>query len=484
MCSARAQAASTRCCPWVSARRMMPSAERYPCSGCRLRSKDPCHQGGGRRAGLLGPRHDAPRRPLGMAPMGLGHVGGVGGVAEADEAAQVTGHPAVSVQDLDGGRRGAGVDLLAGELVGDGVVVLVRLDVVVDVHPRLAPGAELVALTGKRAQRRSVEALEELLARTVHLLEGPGVQLLQAHGDGRVGLGQRVEAAVSEHGDDPSLGHEHSSFRFGLVPRLSRPRRDDRHGVVLGELLVGEVHVGLITMGPRHRRAQVVRHRDVRRAAEELQCVDVAGHEVQELLGAKGLGVGVGGGTQAGHEQLRLEGDRVAVSVVDGDGGPGEVDEHLLAGAVVLAHHDVDLLAPFDVAVAELAVAEALWMLFAVLEPQQLQGHALALELFVDRSPVRQRPPDGRRRRGWEQRGFERGVVHVIRQRPADAGRLGPPQVLTDRGDRDAGRGGHLTARQAVAVGQPQDVSDLAHGRAGSGHSGSPPSNRCLSEGG
>ena len=54
--------------------------------------QDARDQGGGRRAGLLGPGHDARRRPLGVAAVGLGHVGGVGGVRVADEAAHVRGH--------------------------------------------------------------------------------------------------------------------------------------------------------------------------------------------------------------------------------------------------------------------------------------------------------------------------------------------------------------------------------------------------------
>lgn len=223
-------------------------------------------------------------------------------------------------------------------------------------------------------------------------------------------------------------------------------------------------------MGLRHARAEVVAHRDLRRAGEELERMDMASDPLLELLGSQRLGVGVGGGTEAGHEQLGLEGHCVALAVVDGDCGPGKVDEHLLPGPVVLAHDDIHGLAPGDVAVAELAVAEALGMLLAILEPQQLQGHALALELFVDRSPVRQRAADSRRRRRREQRRLEGGVVHVVGHRPTDAGRLGPPQVLTDRGDRDAGRGAHLATGPALAVDQPQDVSDLAHGRAGSGH--------------
>ena len=56
----------------------------------------------------------------------------------------------------------ADLDALVHELVGDGVVVVLDGDVVVDVDGGVAPLGQLVARGGQRAQERAVELLEEL----------------------------------------------------------------------------------------------------------------------------------------------------------------------------------------------------------------------------------------------------------------------------------------------------------------------------------
>src|SRR5262245_1204048 len=103
-----------------------------------------------------GPRpvDEARGRPLQMVLVGLGHVSGVGGVTAAEGASAMDGHPLTAVEDLDGGGGQAGVDLLVQERVGDGVVVAVDLDVVVDVDAGGDPPLAIdEGLDGKRAQR-------------------------------------------------------------------------------------------------------------------------------------------------------------------------------------------------------------------------------------------------------------------------------------------------------------------------------------------
>ncbi len=76
-------------------------------------------------------------------------------------------------------------------------------------------------------------------------------------------------------------------------------------------------------------------------------------------LGGDRLGVEVVGRAQHGHEQLCLDGDRSGPSVVDRETLAGEVDEELLAGAVLLAHHQIHMSLPGPVVQTELRVAVA-----------------------------------------------------------------------------------------------------------------------------
>src|SRR5262245_53849096 len=111
---------------------------------------------GDERRGLRpdGPRpvDEARGRPLQMVLVGLGHVSGVRGMTAAAGAPAMGGHPLTAVEDLDGGEGQAGVDLFVQERGGDGVVVAVDLDVVVDVDPGVdLPLAIDEGLGGKRA---------------------------------------------------------------------------------------------------------------------------------------------------------------------------------------------------------------------------------------------------------------------------------------------------------------------------------------------
>jgi hypothetical protein len=74
-----------------------------------------------------------------MALVGLGHVGGIGGVAAAAVGAAMGADALAAMEDLDRAHAGAHVDGLVHEGVGDGVVVAVELDVVIDVDPGRLP---------------------------------------------------------------------------------------------------------------------------------------------------------------------------------------------------------------------------------------------------------------------------------------------------------------------------------------------------------
>ena len=65
------------------------------------------------------------------------------------------------------------------------------------------------------------------------------------------------------------------------------------------------------------------------------------------------------------------------------------VDEQLLAGAVVLPQHDVEVAGPFAILLAEPTVLGAAGMLLGELLPEQLQGDAaVRLQFPVDLGEV------------------------------------------------------------------------------------------------
>src|SRR5450759_859818 len=115
------------------------------------------------------------------------------------------------------------------------------------------------------------------------------------------------------------------------------------------------------------------------------------------------------------------------------NGGPGVIHEHLLAGAMLLAQHQVEFLQPPPVEIAEAAVAVAVGVALAALLSYQLQGQVLVrLHLLVDLRPVPlwMFTPNGRRGPLRKQPAFYLPVIPVLRLRPLHAGRLRSWQVL------------------------------------------------------
>jgi hypothetical protein len=109
------------------------------------------------------PVDEARRRPLEVALVGLGHVGGIGGVVPADKTPPMRGDTLAAVEDLDGGGGQTRDDVFVDERVGDGVVMAVEFDVVVDADARADPPVAVdEGLGGERAERGQVQPLEEL----------------------------------------------------------------------------------------------------------------------------------------------------------------------------------------------------------------------------------------------------------------------------------------------------------------------------------
>src|SRR5690606_28280703 len=111
-------------------------------------------------------------------------------------------------------------------------------------------------------------------------------------------------------------------------------------------------------------------------------------------------GEGVAGRAEHCDEHLRLA-DLAAVAVDHWHRLAGVVDEQLLADAVLLAHHHVQLALPGSVVLAEPAVLEALRLAQAVLLPEQSQGYAGAAQFGMHPCPIGQGPLLAGHRRGW-----------------------------------------------------------------------------------
>jgi hypothetical protein len=268
---------------------------------------------------------------------------------------------------------------------------------------------------------------------------------------------------VAQRRQDPALDALHGGLDLGLVARLADAGRQDRHPVVLGEVLVARVEVGLVAAGTVHAALEVVEDDRPCDAADVVERPHVGTEPVGERLREARLDVGVVARAQGGDEDLGLL-HFAACALDDLHREPGVVDEELLARHVLEAHHGVLPAEPGLVVATERAVLAAVGVAGLVLLPQQHPCHALAGELDLNRGEVGRRVARGRRRT-WIEPGGECLVVALGGQRPPDAGGLGPAQALLHRRAGRAGRLGDLPVTPACLGLQPQHLTNLAHGQ-------------------
>jgi len=197
---------------------------------------------------------------------------------------------------------------------------------------------------------------------------------------------------------------------------------------------VALVDDGLVSVGFGDGRPQVVWNKDQRTTGQEVERVHVRFDPMRQLLRGQRLRVRVVARAQDRDEDLGAHDLGLGDAVVDGHGLTGEVDEELLAGEVIVPHHQVDATLVLAVVLGEPRVLEPVGVLLLVLLPQHLQRRVFAPQLPVNahplghRSCLADRGVDPR-----EQHVFEGAVVHLDRQRPGDAFLHGAVQMPPDR---------------------------------------------------
>ena len=243
------------------------------------------------------------------------------------------------VEDLDAAGGDARVDLGASEAVGDGVIVGVDVDMIVDPDPAAAPLAVFVRLPRQRLQRWAVDLLEQLAACDAEPAQGLAfVELRHQFAKRGVDVGETVEDPSPKPAEEPALDDQHRLLDLGLVARASRPRRQNGGSVVRRHLGVGTVDLGLVEARLDDRGLRVVRHDELGNAADRLEGADVSGDPVRERLRPGRLGESEARRTQHGDEDLR-HADLAGEPVDDHRNAvAGVIDKQPLARGVRLPH--------------------------------------------------------------------------------------------------------------------------------------------------
>ena len=268
------------------------------------------------------------------------------------------------------------------------------MEVQVDLAP-VYPVAHLERGCRERGEHRPLHLLEHELARSLPLLEGPGVVLVQALHYRRVQLAERRELSIAQLGDDRGRDLPHAALHARLLLGLRHAGRHDGAHVVAPQRLVGLVEHDLALLGMLgHARLEIVADQAHGDPSEELVGPDMAEQpcvlpHVQGCLDVCILRVRENRDEQAHLRDLSRDG------VDQPHGRPRPVHLHGLSGLVVEVVRDVlgdgvVGVSPREGDVAHRCLA-ALGAFVAVLLPQELQVDADFAQLAVDVSVVRPR---------------------------------------------------------------------------------------------
>ena len=190
---------------------------------------------------------------------------------------------------------------------------------------------------------------------------------------------------------------------------------------------------------------------------------------IRQSPGPGGFGVGVVAGTQHGHE-YECRAYLTVRRIDDWNGVAGVIDESLLAGAVFLPQHHVQMARPVSILLAEPAVVGAVGVLFDELLPEELERDALVgCQFLVNGDEIGLcfaslwalgLAVDGRWRK---QQPLQLRVVEGIRQGPTQVGGRSPFQVSLYGAPADPASVGDLPFAQMGFMVKPEDFFYLTH---------------------
>ena len=127
------------------------------------------------------------------------------------------------MENLDAAGGQARLDLDAGEAIGDGIIVGVDVDVIVDADPTHAPLAVFVGLTRQRLERWAVDLFEQLAAGDA---EPPQalllIELRHEFAERGVDVGEAIKGPAPEPAEQPALDDQDGGF-LGLAGRMAVP---------------------------------------------------------------------------------------------------------------------------------------------------------------------------------------------------------------------------------------------------------------------
>ncbi len=165
-------------------------------------------------------------RPVGKAAMRRGHMIGDRRVLAVAAGAPVSGNSLALVEDLDRIGGDTSLDLLAGKAIGNGIIVPLDLDVIIQPGAPDTPFGKDITFDRQRSQSRTIKLLEQLAARGADTAQNALIiEIMEQLANRRIDLGQTIEDAMAQPAQQPTFDDTNRSFRGrrGRVGKTALP---------------------------------------------------------------------------------------------------------------------------------------------------------------------------------------------------------------------------------------------------------------------
>ena len=168
------------------------------------------------------------------------------------------------------------------------------------------PFRELVRLGRQGPQRWPIDRLQQLPARCAEPADRTlFIEMRHEIGDRRVDVRQAVKGSVTQPPEQPSLDDEHGLLNFGFVPGPPRPRRQNGGSVMRRHFGIGPIDLRIVKAGLDDGGLRIVRHEQLRDAADRLERTHMGVDPVGERLRPARVREGEARGAEHGDEDLR-----------------------------------------------------------------------------------------------------------------------------------------------------------------------------------
>ncbi len=215
------------------------------------------------------------------------------------------------------------------------------------------------------------------------------IEMRHEIGDRRVDVRQAVKGSVTQPPEQPSLDDEHGLLNLGFVPGPPRPRRQNGGSVMRRHFGIGPIDLRIVKAGLDDGGLRIVRHKQLRDAADRLERAHMGVDPVGERLRPARVREGEARGAEHGDEDLRhadfpgepVNDDRDPVARV--------IDEQPFARRVRLPHRRRQLRFKAAIEFAKPRIAVTAGVGRDIFVPDDQQSDVLALQLSMDRGPIR-----------------------------------------------------------------------------------------------